>query len=1185
MLFKQLDIFGFKSFANKTTIRFEPGVTAIVGPNGSGKSNVVDAIRWVLGEHNPRDVRAPRLEDVIFNGTDDRPPLSMAEVTLTIDNTKGLLPISFSEIQVTRRVYRSGESEYLINKSPCRLRDIQELFLGTGLGGGTYAIIEQGHVDLVLSSKPAERRVVFEEASGIAKYLSKKRETIRRLDETEEHLVRIVDITAEVKRQVSALERQANKARRYKEQWEQLKSLELRLAADELKQGSSRDLELDRKVEALNAQRETLEKQKQERMSSLETSNATVSAIQAKVQEIRTRTVEIDSQIQSHDSQLGLKMRWIDELKQQAQQLELEEAQLRGRLQQFDEQIARTETSFKEVEQQLAGIAEVRSKAEAQVIAIEETIQAAVKSIQEAKAQLFEVASEASNSRNKRTEAANRFHALEAHLGRLEGQHGQLAARREYAAKRREIMATDRQALSEQFSMLQGREASTQSNLDTTKLTRDEALNQLHEQREQLAAERANVKLQQDLWQKFEGFPEAVKTLMGEPIDGVIGPLVDLLQATPGNERVVEAALGPLAEALVVRNRQALMHCRKLLSAQQLESCRFIVLDDCPVAVAQMEPTAFQGIGGPVKQLIRTDASYQPLVDWLFNDSWVIDDIDRLLEENSTPQRRLISRQGDRWDRRSWRFNASKENGQSRFGRKRRWEQACEREQALSSVVKELEVALAQAELSWSSAMAQSQSDKGEMVHLTPTLNKQVSLAEDLEREFNQIEEELKAIELETRELSTQKEEVATSLKTTEQEASEAEAAQQAIERALATAQAAREAGESRKQETLVANAQVAASFQSLTDRLQGLTTRQQELVGDRDHMNQQIGSRQSQRTEGIQRSEDLTKQLDGHRQESEKLAQDRVIFRQEQERVAQSLSEEEAVRDQVVPQVLLAEQQLSGLMQKVQEQERQRSERTFRRSHIVERLRELYRIDGPTLEAETRADTPPIEDAVRSLMQEESQKLRTKLEGMGPVSLGSVEEYDALKQRHEFMEVQQQDLIKARDDLKTSIAQINRTARVQFRETFAKIREEFKHYFTRLFDGGKADLILEDEEDVLESGIDIVAQPPGKRLQSISLLSGGERALIAIALLFALFKVRPSPFCILDEIDAPLDEANVDRFTRVFEEFLNLSQFILITHNKKTISKADSLYGVTMEEVGVSKILSAKLSQGRPAE
>jgi chromosome segregation protein len=309
-------------------------------------------------------------------------------------------------------------------------------------------------------------------------------------------------------------------------------------------------------------------------------------------------------------------------------------------------------------------------------------------------------------------------------------------------------------------------------------------------------------------------------------------------------------------------------------------------------------------------------------------------------------------------------------------------------------------------------------------------------------------------------------------------------------------------------------------------------------------------------------------------------LQEERQQYESEVLSVNQTLRDEEVLRDQVLPHLLAVEQQLSSLMRQIHEQEQQLSERAFRRSHLLERLRELYQIDEATIQAERQAaaPAPALTGEQRTSSVEQVQKLRSKLEGIGPVSLGSVEEYDELKRRLEFLQTQQQDLVQARDDLKASISQINRAARAQFRETFERIKQEFQHYFTRLFNGGEANLLLLDEEDVLESGIDIVARPPGKRLQSITLLSGGERALTAVALLFSLFKVRPSPFCILDEIDAPLDEANVDRFTRVLEEFLALSQFILVTHNKRTITKADCLYGVTMEEPGVSKILSAKL-------
>jgi len=385
MRVRQLQLLGFKSFATTTTIHFEPGVTAIVGPNGSGKSNLVDAIRWVLGEHNPRDVRAPRLEDVIFNGTDTKAPLSMAEVSLTIDNDRGMLPIAFTELAITRRVYRSGESEYLINNAPCRLKDIQELFLGTGLGGGTYAIIEQGHIDMILSSKPEERRGVFEEASGIAKYLSKRQETIRRLDEVDEHLTRLADITSEVRRQLSALERQAAKARRYKTQWEQLKAWEIRLAADELSTGQQAGEALRARVEALTHEREGLDQQKQSLLASLEACNAAVSQAQATVQALRARVIECAGQIEQQTSQLHVKTTWIHELTAQREQVASELAHLeeRGRL--GDEHLAQLSTQRSTLEGQQQDVASQRQRQQTEDSAIEQAMGDALQAMERLK--------------------------------------------------------------------------------------------------------------------------------------------------------------------------------------------------------------------------------------------------------------------------------------------------------------------------------------------------------------------------------------------------------------------------------------------------------------------------------------------------------------------------------------------------------------------------------------------------------------------------------------------------------------------------------------------------------------------------------------------------------------------------------------------------------------------------------
>ena len=1186
MRVKKLDVFGFKSFANKTTVHFEPGVTAIVGPNGSGKSNLVDSIRWVLGEHNPRDVRAPRLEDVIFNGTDRKAPLSMAEVHLTIDNEQGLLPISFTEVTITRRVYRSGESECFINQSPCRLKDIHELFLGTGLGGGTYAIIEQGHIDMILSSKPEERRVVFEEASGVAKYLAKKQETIRRLDEVEEHLIRIADIISEVRRQVGALERAANKARQYKAQWEQLKSLELRLAVDELSAGDARAKELEAQVRALSSQRDELDHQKQTHMSSLEACNAAVSAVQHTAHELRTKAIECTSQINQHESQSTLKTRWIEELTQQAQQLEREEGQLRERLGQLDEQLARTRGGETELLTQQTAIAEQLAQAVSELSAMEETIQAAMRTVTDAKGQLFEAAADASHQRNQLTELTSRLQSLEAQLARLEEQRIQRTAHRADVATRRESLLGEREALNAQHDELQQRLTASQQALDAAGARRHELSGRLHQMREQLATQRAQTNLLEGLWRRYEGFPETVKTLMARSINGLIGPLVDLVQARPGYEEVVEAALGPLADALVVRDRAALTRCREALSAEQQEACRFVVLSDCPTTAVRMEePILPNGrVSGAVRAYVRTEPTYEPLVDWVLNDSWIVEDLQRLLGERTVPQARLVSPSGDRWDRRSWRFNGATKAAHGRLGRKQRWEQAQTALRQLEDEVERLDAEAKQAELDWQVRLGEQESIKGQLAQAAPNLHKLDVHLNQFTHEFERLEEDSRASDLETQEVRSQQSELQSRLGLTQRAVEAAQERQQTLERSLAQTQTAREQAEGRRQQWLVAKVQVEGSSQALGERLATLRARVHEIGSDREQLLQQIEQKGHQQQETLTRSRDLSQQLESHRKGSEQLSQEHVQLEAEVERVSQALHEEEAKRDQVLPQVLAVEQRLSTLMQHIQEQSQRLSERNFRRSHLVERLRELYQIDEATIQTELQADPAPLTEEQRTSMADQAQKLRAKLEGMGPVSLGSVEEYDELKRRLEFLQTQQQDLIQARDDLKNSITQINRAARSQFRETFERIKQEFQHYYTRLFNGGEANLILMDEEDVLECGIDIVARPPGKRLQSISLLSGGERALTAIALLFALFKVRPSPFCILDEIDAPLDEANVDRFTRVLEEFLALSQFILITHNKKTITKADSLYGVTMQEPGVSVILSAKLSQSSPA-
>ena len=910
MRVKRLDLFGFKSFANKTAINFEPGVTAIVGPNGSGKSNVVDAIRWVLGEHNPRDVRAPRLEDVIFNGTDQRAPLSIAEVTLTISNEQGLLPINFTEVAVTRRVYRSGESECLINQAPCRLRDIQELFLGTGLGGGTYAIIEQGHIDMVLSSKPEERRVVFEEASGIAKYLAKKKETMRRLDEAEEHLVRIVDIISEVRRQVNALERQANKARQYKSQWEHLKQLELRLAVDELRAGQSRFGDVERQAAALSAQRQELEAQKQSCVSAIEERNAAVSALQAKLQELRAQLAACASQIEQHDGQAALKQGWIEELKQQAVQLEQETVQLASRTSGFDEQLARVGGGETELTAQDAELRTQLHALDADMIGIEQALTTALETITQVKTQLFEAASDATHQRNTVAQLSARLQTSEAQAGRLEGQWTQLGTRTQDVLGRRTTAQHDREQLQAQYDESQQRAIGAAQALEAAAVLRHELVGRMHQAREQLAAERSRVGMLEDLWRRYEGFPDAVRSLMSGAVQGIIGPLADLLQAAPGYEDVVEAALGPLSDALVVRDRASLARCREHLREHGFEGGRFLVLEDCPSETPQM---AAAGVGA-VKQYVRADAAYQRLVDWLLDDACLVENFDQILHDRTTPSARLVSRQGERWDRRSWRLGvgsraqSSTNSGQGmgqRLGRKQRWEAARAGLQAVESQFVQLEADARGAEHEWQRLLGEQEAAKAAVAHAQPGLQKLTAQIEQLVQEAARVAEEQRGIAMELEELTAERQRAQEALAAARQATAEAETRQQTLERALADAQTARETTAQRHQELSVGHAQADARLRALEERLGSLRTRRQELEAERGHLTTQVEQKQRQRTEGLARVQDLEQQVVSHRQERETRAAEQARLDAEAAQLAESVREAEGRRDDAVPKLL----------------------------------------------------------------------------------------------------------------------------------------------------------------------------------------------------------------------------------------------------------------------------------------
>jgi len=668
----------------------------------------------------------------------------------------------------------------------------------------------------------------------------------------------------------------------------------------------------------------------------------------------------------------------------------------------------------------------------------------------------------------------------------------------------------------------------------------------------------------------------------------MLGVLVDLLDCEPGYELALEAALGPLAAGIVVLDRPSLLRCRERLAQLQLEGAQFIVLSDClmgdPAAAAgaasPRQPSQ-EGLLGWLAGFVRPDERLQSAIQWLLGSWGVIEEIGPLLARIPAPFGNWVSKAGDRWDGQSWQFWGSGIKG--RVGRRRQWEQAHEELRALEQEIAALQEAVRQAEDRWKQIAAEEQRTRQQVEQLAPSVSKLDAQLALTEHEAGRAGEEFQANELALTDLAGQERELADQQARGRESSAQAQARQEELDAGLKQLQAQYEAAGQSRQDRQLAAAQLDATLGSLAERQDEMRARIGELDRERASLAGLLSQKTAQAQEHAVKVAELAAQLDKHRQQIPALSESHGRIQTELEQLTRQLREQEQQRDGIVPGVLAVEQELLVLSQALREREQQWSERIFRRTRIFERLREIYHLEEGQILSDPVAQAT-ITDEDRQAATAQVEKLRGKIESSGPVSLGSVEEYDELAKRYEFLQAQQQDLLKAQEDLRQSIQQINRTARQQFRDTFARIQREFQHYFTQLFGGGQADLLLMDDQDVLECGIDIVARPPGKRPQSISLLSGGERALTATALLFALFKVRPSPFCILDEIDAPLDEANVDRFTRVLEEFLSLSQFILITHNKKTITKADSIYGVTMEQPGMSKIVSVKFAKSSSA-
>lgn len=1192
MYFKQIEMTGFKSFADRTVVKLEKGMTSIVGPNGCGKSNILDAIRWCLGEQSAKALRGSHMQDVIFNGSETRQPTGMAEVSLTFDNSDNRLPVDFAEVQVTRRVYRSGESEYLINKAPCRLKDIQELFMDTGIGTSAYSLIGQGKIAMVLSSKPDDRRYLFEEAAGIIKYKSRKKVAMRKLEQAEQNLLRLGDIIQEVQRQMRNLKRQVNAAIRYRELTDELRGLELRSSWFKFTEYSTRIAELK---EAFAKAQDVYEK-----------ASGAMSQLEARYEELGLQKLEIDrvllarregvhqidTEMEKIENQIALLRQQIEFSKEQQEQAAREQAMFEQRAQELAQQQSSTTERGKEIDSQLAA---ARADLQARQAEHEEL----AKKVQEADAHLEAVRTQSVEALHARNKTQTEIETLNVQVSNIEAQLEAVYARQKQDDARMEELVHALEELRKQETAGQTQLAQLES--DRTKAQqRDQAqseelgeLNTTYQDlREQRGGAEARLHSLRELRDSYEGFATGVRAIMMAKqrnmanVSGIIGPVGDLISTEKKFERAMEAVLGGNINNIVCESADDAKAAVNFLKETKAGRVTFLPLDT--IRVSQHDDSGsvkgYPGVVGMAITFAQYDRHIAPAIEYLFHNTMIVETIDDAIRIARSERRfpRLVTLDGEVVSS-AGAVTGGRTKHESR-GLIGRSAEISELEERVEAMGKQL-TAMAQRATALNESIKSVRAQIGDLTRQESEARKALAA---LDVEIARLSTELNNLEQAREQLNKQREEFYARRETIEAQRAQAmsratdmESDDETLQRALAEAQQA----SSLARQALADHSNMLSDLRVHVAELgRGLEEAQRDQVREQREREQaleeakrrveaiaQQDAQQAKLTEGIAQEIERSKALSETKEE----ARAKVV---EAENQRQTLLDESDSLEKQLKELREQERSAQSDVHRLEIDLRHNEDQL---QHLNERILEEYQVNLAALNAEM-VGTDELEDKERDRRIKE---IRTTLQRMGPVNLGAIEEYEALTQRNDFLVTQDEDLRKAKDTLLQVVVRIDKTIRDMFMETFTKVSEHFRDYFRRLFNGGQARVYLLDEDDPLESGIEIEARPPGKKPQSISLLSGGEQAMTAIALLFSIFRAKPSPFCVLDEVDAPLDDANIGRFLNMLNEFLDQSQFIVITHNKQTMTHADILYGVTQQERGISQLVSVRFDDVRENE
>ena len=1184
LFLKRLDVMGFKSFAERISIDFVEGVTAVVGPNGSGKSNVTDAIRWVLGEQSAKSLRGAKMEDIIFAGSDSRKSLNFAEVTLTLNNEDQFLPLDYQEVSVTRRVFRSGESEFFINKQNCRLKDIVDLFMDSGLGREAFSIISQGKVEEILSSKAEERRTIFEEAAGVLKYKTRKKKAEQKLIETRDNLNRVQDILHELEGQVEPLKIQASMAKDYLQKKEELQQYEVALTVHEIEVLHGKWQELSRQNEEHSNQELKMSSELQQKEAMIEQLRDRITALDESVsdlQDVLLITTQDLEKLEGRRSVLQERKKNATQSKHQLEQT-IEEAQKQIKQLQAEESLQLQK--LKEIQATVKGLKQQLGEKEMSLASFSEDLEHEIESL---KSDYIDLLNKQAAANNEIRMVQQQLEQINARNLKLDSENEGLLSKRTSITSEKETLISQLQSIKDGLEETAGQLFEKKASLEKLQDKYKSEETKLYQAYQYVQQVKSRIEMLKGMEDEYAGFFQGVKEVLKAPnLQGVEGAIAELISVPREYNLAIETALGAAMQHVVVDTEENARKAIQFLKINSFGRATFLpmtVMKERNIASAQLQLVMHHpSFIGVASQLVRYESKYAAIVANLLGTVIITSDLKGAneLAKKLHYKYRIVTLEGDVVNPGgSMTGGATKGKNYSLLSR------------------------------------------KGELEELTGKLPQMEEKTEQLEKQVKQLKESIQQHNHSYEQLRMNSEQLRIQEESVKGQLREVETNERNLNDRLALYDLDKSSyieEKLQRRQRLTELEQLLADFAKQLEeskaKIDELTNRKQvqqssisAVTTELNELKIQFAAKKEQQQHIQEKYDRLLKDLADWQQKEEDASEDRKLLFSDMENNTSGEQQLEELaktklqdKNETIQLIAARREERNQLHLRLEDDEREIKELKRIYKGYVETIKdEEVKINRLDVELENRLQhlqqeyILSFEEAKEQFALQDSPEETTKkvklikmaIEELGTINLGAIDEYDRVYERYTFLTEQREDLQEAKDTLFQVIDEMDEEMKRRFKETFDGIRNEFEAVFQQLFGGGRAELKLTNPEDLLNTGVEIIAQPPGKKLQNLGLLSGGERALTAIALLFSILIVRPVPFCVLDEVEAALDEANVHRFSQYLKKFSSQTQFIVITHRKGTMESADVLYGITMQESGVSKLVSVRLEDNKMAE